>query len=133
MAKNKKPKLNFDQRGGVIVVSRFMRESSAYEAMPASAKVLMDLLQMQWRNDKPVAYGVREAAQKIGCTANTASKAFITLQERGFIVCDTESLFNSRTGSKAREWRLTWMPFFDKKPTHDWEKWQPEIKATVSK
>ena len=24
----------------------------------------------QWRNDRPVVYGVREAAQKIGCTVN---------------------------------------------------------------
>ncbi|MDD5578139.1 MAG: hypothetical protein PHY16_02520 [Methylobacter sp.] len=50
----------------------------------------------------------------------------ITLQERGFIVCHGESLFNSKTGSKAREWRLTWMPFECKTPTHDWEKWQPK-------
>jgi hypothetical protein len=125
MAKNKKLKLDFDHRGGVMVVSRVMRESSIYESMPATAKVLMDLLQMQWRNDRPVGYGVREAAQKIGCAPNTASKAFIILQERRFIACDSEALFNSRTGSKTREWRLTWMPFLDQKPTHDWEKWQP--------
>jgi hypothetical protein len=132
MAK-KKPKLGFDQRGGVIVVSQGMLKASVYETMPATAKVLLQLLQMQWRNDKPVAYGVREAAQRIGSTANTASKAFKMLQERGFIVCENESLFNSKTGSKAREWRLTWMPFEYRNPSHDWEKWQPENKATVSK
>jgi hypothetical protein len=126
MAK-KKPKLDFDQRGGVMAVSRAMRESLAYVSMPATAKVLMDLLQLQWRNDRPVAYGVREAAKKIGCTPNTAAKAFIILQERGFIVCEEQSLFNSKTGSKAREWRLTWMPFEYAKPSHDWQKWQPEI------
>lgn len=132
MAK-KKPKLGFDQRGGVMAVSRAMRESLAYVSMPATAKVLMDLLQLQWRNDRPVAYGVREAAQKIGCTPNTAAKAFVILQERGFIVCAEQSFFNSKTGSKAREWRLTWMPFEYAKPSHDWGKWQPEIKSTVSK
>ncbi|MDO9142209.1 MAG: hypothetical protein Q7U38_17970 [Methylobacter sp.] len=124
--KNKGPKLKYDGRGGVMVVSRAMRESNAYESMPPAAKVLMDLLQMQWRNDRPVAYGVREAGQKIGCKPETAGKAFKVLQERGFIVCETESLFNSRTGSKAREWRLTWMPFDFRNPTHDWEKWKPE-------
>lgn len=116
-----------------MVVSRGMRELSVYESMPATAKVLMDLLHMQWRYDKPVAYGVREAAKKIGCTATTAGKSFKILRERGFIVCDTESLFNSKTGSKAREWRLTWLPFDYKNPSHDWEKWQPENKSTVSK
>jgi len=124
--KNKGPKLKYDSRGGVMVVSRAMRESNAYESMLPAAKVLMDLLQMQWRNDRPVAYGVREAGQKIGCKPETAGKAFKVLQERGFIICETESLFNSRTGSKAREWRLTWMPFDYRNPTHDWEKWKPE-------
>lgn len=109
-----------------MVVSRAMRESPAYQSMPATAKVLMDLLHLQWRNDKPVAYGVREAGQKIGCKPETAGKAFNVLQERGFIVCFEQSLFNSKTGSKAREWRLTWMPFDYKNPTHDWEKWRPE-------
>ncbi len=132
MAK-KKPKLGFDQQGGVMAVSRAMRESLAYVTMLATAKVLMDLLQLQWRNDRLVGYGVREAAQKIGCTPNTAGKAFKILQERGFIVCEEQSLFNSKTGSKAREWRLTWMPFEYAKPSHDWEKWQAENKATVSK
>lgn len=123
MAK-KKLKLGFDSRRGVIVISRGMRETYTYESMPATAKVLMDLLQLQWRNDRPVCYGVREAAQKISCTTNTASKAFKILQERGFIVCQEESLFNSKKGSKAREWRLTWMPFEYRNPTHDWENWQ---------
>lgn len=122
----KKPKLGYDQRGGVLAVSRAMRESSTYESMPPVAKVLMDLLQLQWRNDKPVAYGVREAAKKIGCKPDTVGKAFKILRERGFIVCVNESLFNSKTGSKTREWRLTWMPFEWKNPTHDWEKWQPQ-------
>jgi len=124
--KNKGPKLKYDNRGGVMVVSRAMRESYSYESMSPTAKVLMDLLQMQWRNDRPIAYGVREAGQKIGCKPETAGKAFKVLQDRGFIVCETESLFNSRTGSKAREWRLTWMPFDYRNPTHDWEKWTPE-------
>jgi len=123
--KTKGPKVKYDARGGVMVVSRAMLESCAYESLPATAKVLMILLQLQWRNDKTVAYGVREAAKKIGCKPETAGKAFKELQTRGFIVCETESLFNSKTGSKAREWRLTWMPFEYREPTHDWEKWQP--------
>lgn len=122
--KSKGPQLDFDQRGGVIVISRKMLASEAYESMPPVPKVLMGLLHMQWRNDRHVAYGVREAAEKIGCAPNTASNAFNILKERGFIVCENESLFNSKTGSKAREWRLTWMPFEYRNPTHDWEKWE---------
>ena len=122
----KKNRLEFDRRGGVIVFSRAMRTSPVYETMPAAAKVLMDLLHLHWCNDKPVSYGVREAAGKIRCNLKTAVKMFDVLKDRGFIECVNESLFNSRTGSKAREWRLTWMPFNDKPPSNNWEKWQPE-------
>jgi DNA-binding transcriptional MocR family regulator len=122
----KKFKLAFDSRGGVLVVSRAMRESAVYRTMTPQAKVLMDLLQLQWRNDRPVSFGVRESAAAIGCRLNTASKAFKELEQRGFIVCDEPSYFNSKTGSRARQWRLTWMPFMDKPPSHDWEKWRPE-------
>lgn len=125
MAK-KKPRLGFDSRGGVLVVSRAMRESYVYESMPPASKVLMDLLQLQWRNDRPVAFGVRQAAEKIGCKPDTAGKAFGILRERGFIVCTNESLFNSKVGSRPREWRLTWMPYDNNPPSHDWQKWQPQ-------
>lgn len=126
MTRNRKAQLDFDKRGGVLAISRAMLESCAYETMSANAKVLMMLLHSHWRNNKLVAYGVREAAAKIGCKPHTAGKAFKMLEERGFIVCTEQSLFNNRTGSKAREWRLTWMPFLDRNPTHDWEKWRPE-------
>ena len=124
----KKTALNFDRRGGVIVISRAMREKSVYQDMTSVSKVLMDLMQMQWKPYAPVSYGVREAAAKIRCTKNTASKSFNELIERGFIVCFEQSLFNSRTGSRTRDWRLTWMPFDGKDPTHDWERWRPEKK-----
>lgn len=126
MAKNRKQALPFDKRGGVIAVNRRMLNSPAYLSLTPQQKVLLILLQEQWRNDRPVAYGVREAAAKIPCNANTASKAFKALQSRGFIECVEQSQFNSRTGSKAREWRLTWLPFMDKKPTNEWEEWSNE-------
>jgi DNA-binding MarR family transcriptional regulator len=101
MAKRKKPKLGYDQWGGVLAVSRRMLESKAYESMPATTKALMQLLQVQWRNEKPVAYGVREAGQRIGCTPSTASKAFKTFIERGFIICDT-SLYSTAIRAARR-------------------------------
>jgi len=118
----KKKSLPFDKRGGSIVINRRMMASPAYKELKPQAKVLMMLMQEQWRNDKPVSYGVREAAEKIPCDVKTARKGFVMLKDQGFITCVDESLFNSRTGSKARDWRLTWMPYMDKSPTNDWEK-----------
>lgn len=82
----------------------------------------MSLLQLHWRNDRPIGYGVREAMQKIPCAKGTAQRAFGELQKGGFIELVDESLFNSRTSSKSRTWRITWMPYMDLAPSNEWEK-----------
>ncbi len=80
-------------------------------------------MQVHWRPGKPIAFGVREAMSLLNCDKRTAMKAFWVLQERRFIVKVDESYFNSRTQSRARTWRLTWMPYNWQSPTLEWEKW----------
>ncbi|MGR8934277.1 MAG: hypothetical protein ACU837_07800 [Gammaproteobacteria bacterium] len=121
MAK-RKTKLNFDAPNGVVVLSREMVDSPAYAALSNNAKALMIELQKHWQNDQPIGFGVREAAEKLHIRQNTACIVFKELIQWGFIECVDEALFNSKRGSKAREWRITWMPYMDKKPTHDWRK-----------
>ncbi len=82
----------------------------------------MTLMHRHWDNYKPVDYGIREACKKIPCAFNTAMKAFNELQDKGFIVMVEHSVFSSRVESKARTWRLTWLPFKGEAPTNDWEK-----------
>tara|TARA_R110002050_G_scaffold57423_5_gene129253 strand:+ start:174382 stop:174765 length:384 start_codon:yes stop_codon:yes gene_type:complete len=122
MPRKKKQTLPFDNRGGVLVQRTHLLKSDVYLSLSPQAKVLMTLLQIQWRNDKPVDYGIREAREKIPCSDKTASKAFNQLQERGFIACVEESFFSSRTQSRTRSWRLEWLPFNDRPPTNTWEK-----------
>lgn len=124
MAK-KNARIPFDKRGGLVACRRDIYKSPAYLGLSPAAAKLMALLHIHWRLDKPVDYGVREAMEKIGCAKGTACRAFEELQEAGFIVMVDESLFNSRTQSKSRTWRLTWMPFNGLLPTNDWEKLSP--------
>lgn len=121
MAKLVRSQLPFDRREGVIVQCKALLNSEAYLSLSSQAKVLMTLLHSQWRNDRPVGYGVREAQRKIPCAKGTARRAFNELEDNGFIEKIDESLFNSRTGSKSRTWRLTWLPYKDLPPTNDWE------------
>ena len=122
MTRSKKQALPFDKCGGVLVIQRKLIESNAYQVLTVHAKALIPALQVHWRNDVPVAYGIREAMRTIPCAFNTARKAFEQLEQMGFIVKVDESVFNSRTGSKARTWRLTWLPFEWREPTNDWKK-----------
>jgi len=122
MSKKKRTALPFDRRGNAVVFNTYLLNSKKYLALRPQAKVLITLLQIHWRNEKPVDYGIREAAEKIPCDERTASKAFKQLQEGRFITCVDESVFNSRTGSKSRSWHLEWMPFNDRKPNNYWDK-----------
>mgnify|MGYP000703969045 CR=1 FL=1 len=124
MGRKRKNSLPFDDRGGKITVCCALIKSTNYQTLSTNSRALMTLLQLHWRNDKLVDYGVREAASKLQCDEKTARKAFNQLQDRDFVVCEEHSVFNSRLGSKSRSWRLTWLPFNYNSPTNDWEKWR---------
>jgi len=126
MGQWKRKPLPFDRRGSSIVVRTHMINSEAYLALTPYAKVLITLLQIHWRNDKAVDYGVREAAEKIPCDRRTAMKAFKLLETRGFIKMMEYAMFCSRTQSKSRSWRLEWLPFNGKPPVNTWEKWRSD-------
>lgn len=117
----KRRSLPFDKTGGVIAIQRRLIESQQFQALSPQGKTLMLLMQCHWRNETAVGYGVREAADKIPCARRTAMAAFNELAEAGFIRMVEESLFCSRTKSKCRTWRLTWLPFKDRAPTNEWK------------
>ena len=113
--------LPFDKIGGRVVIQRRLLTSQAYLELSAQAKALIMLLQVHWRNHKYVAYGVREAAEKIPCDRKTSMKAFDALVDAGFIAEGDGFYFDNRQQRKSRTWRLTWLPFDYKAPTNDWE------------
>lgn len=126
MPSRKKNALPFDKRGGRITIQGILLKSNAYLSLSAQAKALIQLLHVHWGNYKPVDYGVREAAKKIPCSHHKVGHVFKELQDKGFIVKVDESIFSSRTLSKTRSWRLTWLPYNSREPTNDWEKWTDE-------
>lgn len=118
----KKTSLPFDKVGGTIVIQRRLLGSPAYLRLSLHARCLMPLLQCHWRNDKPVDFSTRMAASLLSCDRRLAMRAFDELAAAGFVKTDGISLFNSRTGSKARSWILTWLPYMSRPPTNDWER-----------
>lgn len=124
----KKNPMPFDKRGGVVAIPRRLLSSPEYLALSAQAKVLLTLLQRHWTASGPVGFGVRQAEEEIPCSRTLALRTFKELEAAGFIVMVDESLFCSRTESKTRTWRLTWLPCWRKRPpTNDWEGRQVSI------
>ncbi|MBV7586875.1 helix-turn-helix domain-containing protein [Pseudomonas sp. PDM33] len=124
----KKSSLPFDKRGGTVVIQRRLLSSPEYLALTAQAKVLLTLLQRHWTPAGPVGFGVRQAEEEIPCSRTLALRAFKELEQAGFIALVDESLFCSRTQSKTRTWRLTWLPCWrNRAPTNEWEGRQVSI------
>ncbi len=123
MGGKNRPKHPFDNRSGILIFPISVIQSRNYQTMYQYSQRLMPLMQVHWREEKPVAFGVGEAMELLDCDKRTAMKAFRVLQDRGFIIKIDESIFNSRKQSRARTWRLTWMPFNWQSPTLEWEKW----------
>lgn len=118
----KKTRLPFDRAGGIVAIQSRLLKSDAYLGLSAQAKALLHLMHGYWTASRPVGFGVREAEKSIPCSRKLAMRAFKELQEAGFIVMVEESLFCSRTQSKTRTWRLTWLPCWrHRPPTNDWE------------
>lgn len=115
-----KTKLKFKEPGGVLVQPLAMIDSLAYQNLSAKSVKLLSLMQRHWREDKAVDYGITQTTQSIKCSRSTASALFNELMEFGFITMVDQSDFYA---NKARSWRLTFRPFRNQEPTHDWKDW----------
>jgi len=117
MAKSK-----FKVAGGVIVQPLVMLDSLAYEALNAKSVKLLSLMQRHWRENKAIDYGITQVTRSLKCSRSTASALLTELQDYGFIELVDEADFYA---NKARSWRLTFRPFLNREPTHDWKHWPP--------
>ena len=116
-------KRKFKESGGVIVLPIPMIDSLAYQHLSAKSVKLLSLMQRHWWEDKAVDYGITQATRSMKCSRSTASALFNELMELGFIAVVEEADFYA---NKARSWRLTYRPFLNREPTHDWKNWTPE-------
>jgi hypothetical protein len=123
MAQKYKAALKFKEKEGVLVQPILMIKSLAFQNLSAKSAKLLILMQVYWRKDKAIDYGITQVTLSMKCSRSTASALFIELKEYGFIALVDEADFYA---NKARSWRLTYRPFLNQEPTHDWKNWTPE-------
>lgn len=106
-----------------------MMESAAWRSLSAAERVVYIEVRRRYngKNNGWIALSVRDAAARCNINKDTASKAFATLQARGFIECVTPGGF-SRKVRHATEWRL-----LDERcdktgamPTKAFMRWRPD-------
>ena len=81
--------------------------TAAWADLDAIARCLYLELKQRFngRNNGMIGLGCREAATALGCSADTASRAFKALEEHGFIITATSSTFNQKR--LPRQWLQT--------------------------
>lgn len=96
-----------------LMLDNYIFDCLAYRTMkPGPRTLLWELIRrFNGSNNGAIGLGVREAADQLGVTKDTASGYFRELIERGFIASARPGGFNMKDpqSRRATEWRLTWM------------------------
>lgn len=106
-----------------------MLKSAAWRHLSGAAvRVLMELhTRFNGSNNGQLRLSYAEAAEALNMGKATVQRAFLDLQEKGFVVLMREGNWYHR---QAHEWRLTFKPMQALKgrvpPTQDWRNWRPE-------
>ena len=109
--------------GSFIQLHEEILASPAYRDLTPKARCLLTEFQRIYRPSRNgwLSISVVNAAKLIKVNKDTASKAFRSLAEHGFIVLTKGEYWQERL---AREWRLTFEEFNDREPTDDWKRWR---------
>jgi hypothetical protein len=114
-----------------------MMRTDAWRQLDAYAIALYVLFSSRYggagSNNGRIAFSVRDAAKALKTGKNVAARAFIRLQDTGFIVLETPGTF-SRKVRHAHESRLTEFAsdINHQFATRDYEQWRPgKIQNTV--
>ena len=86
-----KRKYSKAEREHFAKITRRFIEEDAYRALSSHAKALYVVLKFEWKgpranNNGCITFSVRQAAEALGISPDTAAKAFYDLQAKGFIV-----------------------------------------------
>ena len=131
MTKPRKRGRGVDQRGESKRESQYfklfyiMAHSAAFRSLSGGAlKVLVELrCRYNGGNNGKVFLSYQEAADMLGMSKSTASRAFAELKDKGFVRVARPGHFYGR---RAAEWILTDCPHQGHPATRDWQAWRPQ-------
>ena len=110
--------------GPFIQLHEEILASSAYRDLKPVARCLLTEFQRIYRPSRNgrLSISVMNAAKLIRANKDTASKAFRSLAEHGFIALTKGEYWQERL---AREWRLAFEECNGRESTDDWKRWKP--------
>ena len=120
-----------------VQLFHWMLNSPAWKDLDANARAIYVGLTRRYNgsNNGRIAYSVRQAAADLKISKDTAARAFRSLKDHGFIVCERRGAFQWKV-RHASEYRLTVYEsdvaktYADKLATKEFRRW-PEIQNSV--
>lgn len=105
----------------------FLLKSEAWISLKPSERALYVAIAMRFNgyNNGEISMSVREAARELHIHRDTATKAFNTLVEKGFIKCTLKGHFDFKI-RHASTWTLTEERYQDQSPSKEYLRWRPE-------
>ncbi|WP_017998289.1 hypothetical protein [Paracoccus sp. N5] len=91
---------------------RTTMDTPAWRALSSAAQALYPWLRLEWHgpkfnNNGRLQFSVRQAALAMGVTKDTANKAFIDLQRKGFVVVTQEARLGVGGAARSSSYELT--------------------------
>lgn len=123
--------------GKFVALPEFMLSTDAWRmASPVARAILIEVLRLfNGANNGRLAMSARDAADRVGCSKDTAARGLRELQEHGLLEQASAGYF-SRRSPKATEWRVAWhrCDVSNALPSKSFLRWAPknlEIRPTT--
>jgi hypothetical protein len=93
-------------------MTRRLMEEPAWRVLSCTAKALYPWLRLEWHgpqanNNGQIRLSVRQAAERLGVTPNTAASAFHDLQAKGFLVVTELAHLGTSGAARSHAYELT--------------------------
>ncbi len=114
-------------------------ETPAWRALPCAAKALYPVLKLEWHgpranNNGRIRLSVRQAADALGVSPNTANKAFWALQEKGFLVVRSAGSLGAAGCGSGPEYEITELAMPNAQDGRKiYREWRPENELPVTR
>lgn len=118
--------------GQFAKVTYAMLQSDAWRSLSGAAiKVYLELrTRFHGTNNGRLHLSLQSCADLLALSKSTAQRAYVELEEKGFIVKKRQGCF---IGGCASEWALTELKLNDEPATHDWKHWRTARARSSSK
>lgn len=123
----------YRRSGGFVQKWEEILSSPAYRDLKPVARCLIEEFQRIYRPGRngQLSISTKNAATLLNVTEPTAIKAFIEVEQHGFIKLSEGHSWVER---RAREWRLTFEPGNkNQEPTDEWRDWRPKKNIRLKK